>query len=435
MEVNWLGIFLIFFLILINAIFAASEIAVLTSSRVKIQQLSEKNNKSATALLKLLDDPSRFLSTIQIGITLSGFLASATAAVGLAFLLEEILKRLGFSASVSNTLGVIGVTLLISYITLVFGELVPKRLALEWSERIALLISRPVSLIEAIASPIVRFLTISTNVVVRLLGGNPDQGEKEISEEEIRVFIAEHQSLPDEEKRLIEAVFDFGDQYVRQVMVPRNEIEYLSADKTVKEALEEVCDIGLSSFPVYGSSKEDIVGIVRMQDLACSIFSKPEKKISEIIKPTMFIPETKETVALLKDFRKEHMEMAIIVDEYGGVSGLVTLGDLIDEIIGDVVEEEQIQKNSEGHWVVDGDETIDDIADALGLDRDLFSNTYETIAGFILEHLGYLPKEGEMLSWRGYSFSIIKMDLRRIDKVLISKEVKNSNTHINNKES
>lgn len=425
MEIIWPEIFLIFFLVLLNAIFAASEIAVLTSSRVKIQNLSDQKNKSAAALLKLIDDPSRFLSTIQIGITLSGFFASATAAVGLAFILEELFKKLGFSTGISNTLGIIVVTLLVSYITLVFGELVPKRLALEWSERIALLVSRPIILVGLVTSPLVRLLTISTNVVVRLLGGNPEKSEKEITEDEIRVFISEHQSLPEEEKRLIEAVFDFGDQYVRQVMVPRTEIEYLNADMTIKEALEEVCDRGLSSFPVFKDSKENIIGLVRMQDLACSILSNPEKKTSQIIKPIIFIPETKKTVALLKDFRREHIEMAIIVDEYGGVSGLVTIGDLIDEII-DVVDEEQIQKNSEGHWVVDGDETIDDIADALDLNRNLFDNTYETIAGFLLEHLGHLPQEGEMLSWRGYSFRVMKMDLRRINKVLISKDTSDS---------
>ncbi len=420
MDINWMGIFLIFFLILINAIFAASEIAVLTSSRVKIQQLSERDNKSAIELLKLMDDPSRFLSTIQIGITLSGFLASATAAVGVAFLFEELFVRLGISGSMANALAVISVTLLISYITLVFGELAPKRLALQWSEEIALFLARPIRWIELFAFPAVRFLTFSTNVIVRTLGGNVNQSEKEISEEEIRIYISEHQSLPEEEKRMIEAVFDFGDQFVRQVMVPRTEIEYLDAEKTIGEALHNVCSKGFPSFPVYQENKENIIGVVRMQDIACQILSNPEMKIKEVARPVLFVPETRKTVAMLKDFRKEDLEMAIIIDEYGGVSGLVTLKDLIDEIIGDVDDEDVFNRTSEGHWIIEGDEIIDDVADALNLDRELFNESYETLAGFILEHLGHIPLEGEFLSWEGYDFKILEMENRKINKVLVS---------------
>ncbi|MBO8138724.1 MAG: DUF21 domain-containing protein [Desulfotomaculum sp.] len=221
LDINWTGILLIFVLIIINAFFAASEIAVVSTRRVKLEQLKENGSKSAGIVLKLIEDPSLFLSTIQVGITLAVFLASATAAVGLSTALAEQLKNIGLPAQLSSTLGVFFVTLIISYVTLVLGELAPKRLALQWSEKIALLTAKPINIIAKISSPVTKFLTLSTNFVVRLLGGNPNQKEREITEEEIRYYIAEHRTLPVEEKLMIEGVFEFGDQTVRKVMVPR----------------------------------------------------------------------------------------------------------------------------------------------------------------------------------------------------------------------
>ncbi|MFX4263521.1 hemolysin family protein [Pelotomaculum propionicicum] len=246
MEINWTGIFIILVLVLINAFFAASEIAVITSRRLKIERLKDDGNKSAQVLIGLMDNPSLFLATIQVGITLAGFLASATAAVGLSAAIAHIFREMGIPAGISNTLGVLIITIIISYITLVFGELAPKRLAMQWSEKIALTAARPINLIAKVTTPLTRFLTFSTNIVVRLLGGNPQHREKEITEEEIRLYITEHRTLPEEEKRLIEAVFDFGDQVVRQVMVPRTEIFYMSADDSIKEALGKACKVRYS---------------------------------------------------------------------------------------------------------------------------------------------------------------------------------------------
>ncbi len=421
LEVNWTGLLLIFILILFNAFFAASEIAVLTTRRVIIEQLKNDGNKSAQVLIGLIENPSLFLATIQVGITLAGFLASATAAVGLSTAMARELREIGIPTGISNTLGVLIVTVIISYITLVFGELAPKRLAMQWSEKIALAAARPINLIAKATIPLTRFLTFSTNVVVRLLGGNPQQREKEITEEEIRLYITEHRTLPEEEKRMIEAVFDFGDRIVRQVMVPRTEIFYLDADESIKEALEKACKVCYSAFPVYKSNYENVVGMIGIHNLACEFLVDQNRKVEDIMSSTLLVPETKHTVELLKEFRQKKLGMAAVVDEYGGIAGIVTLEDLVDEIIGDIIEDQShIIKTSEGQWLVEGDTPIEDIIEALDLKSISPDAEYETIAGFMLEKLGHLPVNGETLSWAGYMFQVREMGNRRIKKVLIS---------------
>lgn len=425
MQVNWAGILLILFLVLLNAFFAASEIAVISSRRVKIQRLKEEGSTSASVLLKLIDDPSLFLATIQVGITLAGFLASATAAVGLSKGLTELLINMGLPSAISNTLGVFLVTLVISYITLIFGELAPKRLAMQWSEKLALKVARPINFIAKVTSPVTRFLTFSTNLIVRILGGNPKQTQKEITEDEIRFYIAEHRTLPAEEKSMIEGVFNFGDQVVRQVMVPRTEIVYLHVSYTVKQALDKVCTLKFSAFPVYEKDYDDIVGIARLRDIVNQALMNQEEKITEIMGPVLFVPETKPTVALLKEFRVKGSVMAIVVDEYGGTAGLVTKGDLVDEIIGDIIQEERlIRKTPHGDWLVEGDTPIHDVFEALELKRVKSNSDYETIAGFILDRLGHLPEEGETLHWGGYSFQVKDMGTTRINRLLIARDDK-----------
>lgn len=422
MQFNWFGILLIFFLILLNAFFAASEIAVISISKMRIQQLKEKGNKSADILLRLIQDPSLFLATIQVGITLAGFLASATAAVGLSKILAQYFQELGIAVSFANTLGVFIVTLIISYLTLILGELAPKRIAMQWSESIALKVAQPINFLARMTAPITRFLTFSTNLVVRILGGKTKQEEREITENEIRLYIREHRNLPLEEKQMIEGVFNFGDQVVRQLMVPRMEIMYIHTNEKVKDALDKVCNSSFSNFPVYLKNYDDVVGIINIHDLACQVLKDPELIVKELISPAFFVPETKHTVDLLKDFRRQKVEIAIVVDEYGGVAGLVTLEDLVDEIIGDIIEDQKFfSKISEGKWLVKGDVPIIEVIDKFKLKKLKPKNDYETLAGFILEQLGHLPKEGESISWEGYRFQVQEMDLRRIQTLLVTK--------------
>ncbi len=422
MPVNWWGVLLIILLVIINAFFASSEIAVLSSRRARIEKLREEGNKSAETVIRLLEDPSLFLSTIQVGITLAGFFASATGAIGLSQALAGVLADNGMPTGLANTLAVLIITVLISYITLVFGELAPKRLAMQWSERIALKVAGPIELLSKFTSPVTKLLTFSTNLVVRLFGGNPLEQEKEISEDEIRFYVARNKKLPLEEKQMIEAVFDFGDQVVRQVMVPRTEIIHLQAADTIKDALDKVCRTGYQSFPVYREDYDDIIGLVKIQDLTCHLLAGQNLTLADIISPILFVPETKDTVELLKEFRAKKTSIAIVVDEYGGTAGLVTIEDLVDELIGDLFQDqESIQKTSEGQWLVAGDTPIQTIVELLNIKTIIPDANYETIAGFMLEQLGHLPLEGETVAYDDYQFLVKEMGARRIKKLLIKK--------------
>jgi len=422
LPVNWWGVLLIILLVIINAFFASSEIAVLSSRRARIEKLREEGNKSAETVIRLLEDPSFFLSTIQVGITLAGFFASATGAIGLSQALAGILSNNGIPTGLANTLSVLIITVLISYITLVFGELAPKRLAMQWSERIALKVAGPIELLSKFTSPVTKLLTFSTNMVVRLFGGNPLEQEKEMSEDEIRFYVAKNKKLPLEEKQMIEAVFDFGDQVVRQVMVPRTEIIHLQASDSIKDALEKLCRTGYQSFPVYRENYDDIIGMVKIQDLTCHLLAGQNLTLADITSPILFVPETKDTVELLKEFRAKKTSIAIVVDEYGGTAGLVTIEDLVDELIGDIIQDQDsVQKTSEGQWLVEGDTPIQTIVELLNIKTIIPDANYETIAGFILDQLGHLPVEGEAVTYDDYQFLVKEMGLRRIKKLLIKK--------------
>ncbi len=422
MPVNWWGVLLIFILVFINAFFATSEIAVLSSRRARIEKLREEGHKSAATVIRLLEDPSLFLSTIQVGITLAGFFASATGAVGLSKALAFALANYGVPAGLANTLAVLIITIVISYITLVFGELAPKRMAMQWSEKIALKVARPIELLSRFTSPVTHLLTLSTNMVVRLFGGNPLEQEKEISEDEIRFYVAKNKKLPLEEKQMIEAVFDFGDQVVRQVMVPRTEIIYLHSSDKIKDALDKVCKTGYHSFPIYREDYDDIIGMVKIQDLTCHLLAGDDLVICDISSPILFVPETKDTVELLKAFCQRKVSIAIVVDEYGGTAGLITVEDLVGELIGDIIQdEESIRKTSEGQWLVEGDTPIQSILELLNIKTIVPDANYETIAGFMLEQLGHLPVEGEAVTYDGYQFLVREMGIRRINKLLIKK--------------
>ncbi|MFZ5824822.1 MAG: hemolysin family protein [Bacillota bacterium] len=419
MDAYWDEFLLIFGLILLNAFFAAGEIAVISSRPVRIKQLAEEGNRSAEALLRLTADHSRFLATIQVGITLAGFLASASAAVGISEDVGIVLSGLGLPAGVARPLALFTVTILISYVTLVLGELAPKRLALQAPEQIALTVARPVEIVSKATGPFTALLTHSTNLVVRLMGGKVEQTEASLSEEEIRFYVEEHQELHREEKNLIAGVFDFGDRHVRQLMVPRPEMECLHQEITVGEALSLVRQHGFWRYPVYREDYDDIVGIVTVKDLVRHLGEKValDAKISAIMRPARFVPEAKRALELLKEMQVADEHMAIVVDEYGGVAGLVTMEDLLQEIVGDVAEEPLPagQERSEER-LIDAAETVEDVAELLDITIPL-SPHYETLAGFILHILGEIPEVGARVEVEGWVLVVERMEGRRIDQV------------------
>ncbi len=418
MSPQWQEFALIAGLILLNAFFAAGEIAVVSSRPVRVRQLAEQGDRSAKSLLRLMENHSRFLATIQVGITLAGFMASASAAVGPSRDFGIFLQTLGLSPSVAETTALIMVTLILSYITLVLGELVPKRLALQSPERISLMVARPVEFLAKVAGPFTGLLTHSTNLVVRLLGGRVEQREDSISEEELRFYVEEHEDLQEAEKKIITGVFDFGDRLVRQLMVPRPEMEGLHQDASLTEALDQVRKYGFWRYPVYREDYDDIVGIITVKDLLCHVGDRSaDTRVSAIMRPARFVPEAKRALELLKEMQSADEQMAIVVDEYGGIAGLVTLEDLLQEIVGEVSEgPPEPACHGPVEQILDPTETVDEIADHLNI-RLPESPNYETLAGYILHVLGAIPSEGAVVEVEGWRLVVEKMDGHRIDKV------------------
>lgn len=413
---HWRALGLIFGLILINAFFAAGEIAVVSARPVRIRQLAEQGSQAAWAVLQLMKDQSRFLATIQVGITLAGFLASASAAVGLSADLGAVLQRLGLSPAVAASAAVVAVTLLLSYLTLVLGELVPKRIALQSPERVALLVARPVVLIARLTRPFVALLTASTNLVVRLLGGRAEPAEPSISEEELRLYVAENKGLQEAEKRMIAGVFSFGDRTVRQVMVPRTDMACLHQDDPLSAALAEVRRHGFWRYPVYREDYDDIVGMVTVKDLLRHVGVQADgRRVADVMRPAWFVPESKPALSLLKEMQAADEQLAVVVDEYGGVAGLVTMEDLLEEIIGEIADE-PVQGPEQGEMELDAGDPVDEVAERLGISIPR-SPEYETLAGYILYNLGAIPSEGDEVALGGWRLRVERMDGHRIDRV------------------
>lgn len=413
----WEQIALIAGLVLLNAFFAAGEIAVVSSRPIRVRQMAEQGSKGAKSLLRLMEDSSRFLATIQVGITLAGFLASASAAVGLSRDLGAFLQTLGLSPAMANSVGLFVVTLILSYVTLVLGELVPKRLALQAPERIALFLARPVEAVSRITGPFTSLLTWSTNLVVRLLGGNVEKLEETISEEELRFYVEEHHELQEAEKRIISGVFDFGDRLIRHVMVPRPEMECIHQEATLAEAFGQVRAHGFWRYPVYREDYDDIVGIITVKEL---IFHAQEQiestRVSALMRPARFVPEAKRALELLKEMQVADEQMAIVVDEYGGIAGLVTLEDLLQEIVGEVAEETLARPSGQAEILLDAGETIEEVAEQLDVSLSPSSH-YETLAGYLLHVLGVIPAEGATVVIDKWRLVVDKMDGHRIEKV------------------
>ncbi len=417
MAQYWQVFLLLLGLILLNAFFAAAEIAAISARPVRIKQLAEDGNRAAQALLRLTADHSRFLATIQVGITLAGFLASASAAVGIAADVALVLGNWGLPPTVTQPVALFVVTLLISYATLVLGELVPKRLALQAPERIALFAARPIEMISRGTGPFIALLTYSTNLVVRLLGGKAEQQESTISEEELRFYVEEHQELYQEEKRLIAGVFDFGDRLVRQLMVPRPEMECIHEDTTLPAALDLVRRHGYWRYPVYREDYDDIVGIVTVKDLVKHVGVESDPvTIGLIMRPARFVPEAKRALELLKEMQVADEQMSIVVDEYGGIAGLVTMEDLLQEIVGDVAEETLTPEQRAAERLLDAADPVEDVAELLEV-KIPPSPSYETLAGYILDQLGEIPEVGAKVEVDGWTLVVETMEGHRIDQV------------------
>jgi putative hemolysin len=416
---------LIFVLILINGFFAASEIAIISVNRNKISMQAQEGDKKALLIQRLFKEPSKFLATIQVGITLTGFLASASAAVSISTYFSQYLKRLNIPFS--DQISLLLVTLFISYITLVLGELLPKRLALQNPERIAFSIIGTIVFISKITAPFVKILTLSTNFFAKLFGVGATYEEEKVTEDEIRMMIdvgEENGVLNETEKEMIDGIFEFDDTLAKEVMTPRTAVFAIDINSPLEEIIHQIIEEQYSRIPVYDGDIDNIVGILYMKDLFVEMASKKldEISIKDLLRPAYFVPDTKKIDRLFRELQASKNHMAILIDEYGGVSGIITIEDLIEEIVGNIADEydedvKDFQKLDSNVYIVDGLVSIDEVNEKLNLK--LPTEHHDTIGGFVLNLIGNIPETGESVQYENITFTVEKIDEKRIEQIKI----------------
>ena len=391
-------IFIIILLILLNAFFAATEIAFISINDAKIELQAKEQNKKAKKIKEMITNPSEFLATIQIGITVSGFLSSAFAAETFAGKLAPFLNNIipNISISLWNNIAIVFVTVLLSYFTLIFGELVPKRIALKNSEKIAFLFIDIIKVISIIAAPFVKILTLSTNIISKIFGVS-ETDEEVVTEEEIRIMVdvgEEKGSIDKEEKNMINNIFEFNDKVVSEIMIPRTEIFSLNINWTIEKVVEELKEgIRYSRIPVYNETIDNIEGIVYIKDILLFKGNKNEK-IRQLIKKPYFVIETKKVNELFEELRKNRKQIAIVVDEYGGTSGIVTMEDILEEIVGEIFDEYDevnnlFEKLDENTFMLSGSMAIYEVEEILNIK--IKDGYYDTLSGYLVDKLGKIP--------------------------------------------
>ena len=420
-------------LILINAFFAATEIAVISLNANKLRKLEEEGDKMAPKLLHMVEDSSSFLSTIQIAITLSGFLGAAFAGDAFAEYLTTWLLSLGVGipASVLNTISLVVVTVILSYFTLIFGELVPKRIAMQKSMEMARLSCRVVTAIATIAKPVVKLLALSTNGMLRLLRMKVDVEEDQVTEDEIRMMIDlgnESGSIKEDEKELLHNVFDFSDQTVSDVMTHAADVETISVDATREEVLDTIRSTGLSRFPVYGEDESDILGVLNARDFLMDWAVDGTKTVRDLMRPAYLVPESLDADDLLRDMQRKKIHLAVVLDEYGELAGVITVEDLLEEIVGNIYDEfdpaepQELEQLGENLWRVSGSLSVEDLADELDMEIPE-DEDYDTVGGMILSCLRTIPEDGSrpLVQVHGLELQAEKVEDHRIRSVLVRK--------------
>ena len=431
----WGQLFIIIMLICINAFFAASEMAIVSVKSTKIKSMMDDGDKRAAIIYKFMQEPSKLLATIQIGITFSGFLASAIGAQAVAGNFATVLKSTGNSFLNQYAIGLatVIVTVIIAFITLVLGELAPKRIALENSEKIAMFVSYPINFLSKIASPAVKFLTFSTGIVTRLLGSTEKGLQDHITEEEIRLMInvGEEKGIFEYiETEMINSIFEFDDTLVKEVMTPRTDVKMLDVNAKIEDIFDLIIEDNFSRVPVYEDSIDKIIGILYTKDLFKVIRNGEQKTVSlrSIIRDAHFVSEYKKINKLFKEMQKSKSHIAIVIDEYGGTAGLITIEDLLEEIVGNIFDEydEEIiesEKIDENTWIFSGMIDIDEVNNLL--DSEIPGDEFDTISGKFLSISGKMPDVGDEVFFNDLRFKIIEVDDKRISKLEVKRIKKN----------
>ena len=424
----WLEIIFIAVLIMLNGFFSAAEIALISARRSRVQQLASDGDPRAKRVVGIQLDPDRFLATVQVGVTFVGTLASAVGGVAAVRALSPMIGGipLPFVPAMAEPLALVIVVVSITYTTLILGELVPKSLALRHAVSLALFVSGPLDSLARATSPLIRLLTASNRFVLRLLGQKGATERAFISEEEVKHMVQEgrDQGVFDQtEQELIHSVFEFTESSVKDVMIPRPRIQAIDVETPIEQVLAHIVETGKSRYPVYRNTLDEVLGILYDKDLFRLLAEKKPIVLAQVVRPAFFTPETTRVSRLLKSMQRRRMPMALVVDEYGGVEGLITIEDLIEEIVGEIEDEtdredQAVRRLRDGSYIVDASISIHDLADQHRLAFPE-SAEYETLAGFLITQLQRMPRGGEIVNYEDWRLTIVDMDGRRIARVKI----------------
>jgi len=421
MNETAVNISLVAVFMLIGGLFAAAELALVSLREGQLTALRERGRRGRI-VADLAAEPNRFLSAVQIGVTLAGFMSAAFGGATLADDLAPKLEQIGIPANASSVVALVVTTVLISYFSIVLSELSAKRIALQRTVGVAYVLGPSIDRMSRLSKPVIWLLSRSTDLVVRLLGGDPGAGREEMSDQELRQLVSAHETLSPHEKQIVDDVFAAGDRQIREVMVPRPDVDFLEASMPVREAADLAVRQPHSRYPVIGSSPDDVVGFLHVRDLLDPAVYASSRRVSDVTRPALLLPDTRDLLAAMSDMRRDGVHLAVVLDEYGGTAGIVTLEDLVEEIVGDIkdeydVEESRATVHLSGETEVDGRLNLDDFADETGIE--LPEGPYETVAGYVIATLGHLPQAGEECSTGEHVLTVVSVDGRRVSRVRV----------------
>ena len=411
-------------LIVLGAIFVAAEIALVSLRESQIKQIATRGKRGAK-VASVASNPNRLLATLQVGVTVTGFLSAALGADRLGDHFIPWLESRGLSSDSASTASLIGLTFIIAYFSLVFGELVPKRVALYRTEQIAMYSAGFIDVVAKIFRPIIWVLSHSTSIVVRIFGIDPKEQRSQISEEELLDLVAGHAALTDEERDIVEEVFNASERQVHEVMVPRTEVDFMDASLTVGKAISLAIEKAHSRYPVVRGSSDEVVGFIHVRDLLDTSLANNNAKIQELARNIMYLPGTKAILPALTEMRNQRQHLAIVLDEYGGTDGIVTLEDLVETLIGDIRDEydtdeaDVSQESHTGDFEVDGLISLEDLMEETGIE--LPEGPYETASGFVMHFLGRIPVVSDVVGVNGVRITVLSMEGKRAGRLLISR--------------
>jgi putative hemolysin len=431
MSTLFFQMFIIILLVVINGIFAMSEIALVSVRKALLQRKARSGDQGAQAALELAENPNRFLSTVQVGITLIGILSGAFGGATIAEMLAKWLVNIPFLSDYAEGISFAIVVIIITYLQLVIGELIPKRIGLNTPEKISTMVSRPMKVLSRITSPIVNVLSASTEIGFKLLGFKTSDAPS-VTEEEVKLLLHQGTQIgifEEVEQDLVESVFRLADRRVDAIMTPHTEIEWLNLDDPFEEIQQKIIDSPYSHFPLAQGNLDNIVGILLLKDFLLATRNGSRPDLLQLAIPPVFVPESMPALKVLESFKSSRNQLALVIDEYGGMLGIVTMFDILKSIVGNFpqsgeVDSEMAVQREDGSWLLDGKLPIDELKEMFAIDElpDEERMGYQTLGGFMMSQLGKIPSEGNTYQWKKYLFEVMDMDANRVDKVMLSIE-------------